>query len=535
MYQMDLESAALLRRIKEHEIQELVITKSFASLASSNLQGLVAALRVNTSIRSCSVILRFLDPQEIPCEGQAEFLHAIASIISLEDFRMVTTSTGFTDSVLQLLIVVVSRCTNLSKLTLQTVSFQRTGLASDLHYNSCTMAVLSELFEALSKQNNLETLSLDGIDGQFDLCGIMTILTFMPSVQHVFVKAQTVAHFYHPEAMKDFLHQSQGIATLSIERFLLADHLLGPYFSTLASNATLVDLRLDEVGMISEVCDLLAQSLTQNSTLTHLSLVYNGITDAAGCTLISSLKKNTRLRALKLDGNFLSVRSCRALADLLEDPSSRSELTNLSLAQNILIRDEGSRILASTLAFDKRITHLNLSKIRLTHVTSALLGTTLASNSTLQRLNLSRNSLGEAGATHLANLLRVNQSIQHLNLAGTKIGQRGSVALSKALTKEDGTLISLNLGGNSMILCPKYMERMVMINCTLMHLWLPSHLLSNDSLISSFLRLNKFGRRQLLQERNNSVLWKAALVEFATDHRVSYYLLRMNPAILSWI
>jgi Ran GTPase-activating protein (RanGAP) involved in mRNA processing and transport len=289
------------------------------------------------------------------------------------------------------------------------------------------------------------------------------------------------------------------------------------------------------VGVDGEDCSVLAQSLSQNSTLKKLSLAYNGLSDTAGCMLFSSLKRNTGLTDLNIAGNFLSTDSCQALADLLEDPSSLSRLTNLNLAQNILIRDDGAAIIATALAVDKRVRHLNLSEMRLSKTTSTLLETTLASNHTLQRLNFAKNSLGESGAVDMANLLRVNTTLLHLNLSDTKIGPKGSEALSKALTDENDTLVSLNLGGNSMILYPTYLEAMIMSNCTLQHLWLPSHLLENDSPIPTFLKLNKFGRTRMLQERNNSFLWKSALVEFASDLHASYYLLRMNPAIISWM
>ncbi|CAJ1967644.1 unnamed protein product [Cylindrotheca closterium] len=530
---MDVERANLLRRIKENEIQELVVTKIVARLICNSPQDLVSALQQNTSIENCSVILRVLNPEQIQWEQQVEFLQAIASLASLKEFRFATTSSGFTDSALRLLTVVLNGCSRLEKLTLQTIQPNHDGLTSEVFTNGA--GLLSEFRGTLSKQASLETLSLDGIDERFDLGGVMEVLQSLPSIRHVYLKAQAVTNRYDRDTMKCFLQsRAAGASTLSLKRFLMPD-ILSPYFSLLATNSTLLDLCLEQVGVNGEGCGTLAQSLSQNSTLERLSLAYNGLSDVAGCILFSSLKSNAGLTDLNIAGNFLSTDSCQALADLLGDPSSLSVLANLNLAQNILIRDDGACIIASALASDKRIRHLNLSEMRLSKITSAILETNLASNHTLQRLNFSKNSLGESGAAHMANLLRDNRTLLHLNLSDTKIGPKGSEALAKTLTEDNDTLISLNLGGNSMILYPRYLEAMILSNCTLQHLWLASHLLENDSPIPAFLKLNKFGRSRMLQERNNSLLWKSALVEFASDLGVSYYLLRMNPAIISWI
>ncbi|KAL3936252.1 MAG: hypothetical protein SGBAC_008395 [Bacillariaceae sp.] len=531
---MNVERATLLHRIRENEIRELAVTNTVACLICDAPEELISALQQNSSIESCSVILRFLDPERVQWKHQVGFLQAIASLPSLKDFRFATTSSGFIDSALRLLSVVLNGCSDLEKLTLQTIQLNHGGQSSEVSSNEAE--VLSQFRSALSAQTSLETLSLDGTDERFDYCGVMKILQSLPSVRHIHLKAQMLTNQYDMKAMEGLLQsRTATVSTLSIKRFLLVPDLLSPYFSRLANNTNLLDLCLEQVGIDDDGCSTLAQSLAQNPTLKKLSLAYNGLSDASGCVLFSSLKSNAGLTDLNLAGNFLSNDSCQALADLLGGLSSLPILTTLNLAQNILIRDNGACIIASALAVDKKITHLNLSEMRLTKVTSALLEATLASNHTLQRLNFSKNSLGESGAAHFANLLRVNNTLLHLNLSDTKIGQKGSEALSKALTEENDTLISLNLGGNSMILYPKYLETMIVSNCTLQHVWLPSHLLENNSPIPTFLNLNKFGRRRMLQDRNNSFLWKSAVIEFASDLRVSYYLLRMNPAIILWI
>lgn len=534
---MDAERTTLLRRIRENEIPELVVNKVVARLLADP-EELVSALQENTSIQSCSIILRFLDPEYVPLSHQVAFLQAIASLPSLKDFRFVTTSTGYTDPALHLLTAFLQNTglsPKLKRLTLQTIEFDiRGAVTTEVFTNG--LQVLAEFRRALCLQTSLETLVLDGTDERFDLCGVIETLHSMPSVKHIDIKAKSVTNRYHRESMESLLQvRSATTSTLSIKRFLMAE-LLSPFFSLLAGNAILVDLTLEQVGISNEACSLLAQSLTQNSTLQRLSIAYNGLRDTSAASLLTSLKHNNGLTELNIAGNMLSEESSQALADLLTDSSSLSTLTNLNLAQNIFIGTEGASIIASALAIDTKITHLNLSEMKLSSVVSALLADSLASNSTLLRLNLTKNSsLGDDGAIHMANLLRVNKTLQHLNLSGTRIGQKGADALARVLMDENDTLVSLNLGGNSMILNPKPFEAMIVANPTLEHLWLPSHLLQDDSPIPPFFKLNKFGRRRILQDRNNSLLWKSALIHFASDLCVSYYLLQMNPAIMSWI
>jgi len=154
----------------------------------------------------------------------------------------------------------------------------------------------------------------------------------------------------------------------------------------------------------------------------------------------------------------------------------------------------------------------------------------------MERLNLADNKGGDEGCRSLAHLLTVNSHLKALNLFGNRITTEGAISLADAL-RCNTTLEHLNLAGNTSIQNAGYyaLESMIQENYSIQHLWLPTPFLQVGLSIPSFIRLNKLNRRRLIAEMDNAQLWLNAIQACADDAICVYYLLRMNPAVISWL
>ena len=108
------------------------------------------------------------------------------------------------------------------------------------------------------------------------------------------------------------------------------------------------------------------------------------------------------------------------------------------------------------------------------------------------------------------------------------------------MLKENSTLERLNLGNNSHLTPTAYtdLEQVLMDNnFTLKHLWLPPtvDIVMPNCSIPSFLRLNRLGRGALLQQLDSAPMWLEAMYASASDIHQLYFLVRANPAVVSWL
>lgn len=534
-------STSVLQEIRNNEITEFSLNQFVIKVGGARVfvrvfEDFLQAMQLNNSIESASVILRFLDVR-INRDCQLAFFRSLGCLPSLKSFRFASTSAGFTNSALVLLTATLQH-SNLQSLTLQSIHLQRSRSGTA---NAPTalqdVDVLAGFWNALARQRRLHTFIMDDVGETFGLDGLVGALLSLPCLDTVVLKSHNVTESYSRESMER-LFQSTTVTNLSVKRFLLMD-ILPPLCARIATNLVLKELCLEQVGISDESGTALAQALESNSTLEMVSIAYSSLSDSSGSTLVRSLIQNQSLRCLNLTGNDFSSGTCHAIADLLNNNSpSMSSLQRLNLSQNPLIRDDGVVRIAGTLASDTKLKHLILAETNLTGVSSAMMEVSLRWNQSLEILNLADNSLGDEGCSHLASLLKTNTTLKQLNICRNGIGDHGAIALSHALRHENSTLSSLNISGNYRLTSAAYpeLEGMMQGNCTLEHFWYPSssQALDNSS-ISSYLQLNKFGRKQLLQEMDNAEFWTNAIKHFANDLQAIYHLVRSNPIVLAWL
>lgn len=489
---------------------------------------LMLALRVNKTVKKVHVVLRFLDSLSI--EEKKELFQAIGSLPTLEHLRV--GSSGLSGLALQLISTALSNATHLQSLTLQSIHFRASVQHATKNPTNTHDKEFVEFRHMLqSSSHNLKTFILEDIEETFDLDSLVESLTAMPSLEEISIKAFKFADSSRlTKKSLELLSTSSTIKSISLKRLHL-HKLLPAFILSLEGNLVLQRLNLEGNQMGRDCGAAITYLIQFNATIQELYLGCNLLPDESGREIANALKCNTSLRTLSLHTNFLDVGSAMTFANVLGEKSC--QLESLDLSQNS-IQDDGATSLALALHSNASLKALMLSETKLTKQSCDFLATALAINRTLERLNLADNNIGNQGCAGLAEVLKINTSLKSLNLYGTKTGSVGIMAMSRAM-EENSSIVQLNLSGNEDKgeKCCQALEKMVRNNTKLKHLWLPEA--SSSPNISFFIKLNRIGRDQLLDELGNEQLWMKALLEVQDDVSALLYLIRANPAVVSFL
>ncbi|KAJ3125542.1 hypothetical protein HK098_000161 [Nowakowskiella sp. JEL0407] len=140
------------------------------------------------------------------------------------------------------------------------------------------------------------------------------------------------------------------------------------------------------------------------------------------------------------------IPSSDSMAELCNSLAFNCRLSLLDLSYNNLTSDDAS-VLASALIRNTALQVLNLSFNKIGAEGAFALSTALIKNSSLKVLSLSSNRVGNEGATSLATALFTNRTLQVLHLGLNKVGYDGVNALAMAL-KWNTSLKILSLSSN---------------------------------------------------------------------------------------
>ena len=357
----------------------------------------------------------------------------------------------------------------------------------------------------------MSELALEDIESTWDLNVVVDTLCRRSSLRSISIKSHNFPEW--PRLSRDSLTKlfapENLLETLNLNRLHLAPS-LPDFIIQLGDepNTKLRHLRLEQ-NLLDENCGMaIAYLLSTNQTLQELRLAYNVLSDGCGSAIARALSNNRSLKILDLTSNGFALASSKAFANFLESNTSRLE--NLSLAQNKLSSFGCSQIF-SALSKNTTLKSLSMAGTQ-AHEPGQLvvLANALMNNHTLERLNLAENRLCDSACSDIAAALISNTSLLALNLFGNRIGNSGVLQLAEAL-KNNSTLEQLNLASNHRLGTEAYkaLEDMLEANLSLKHLWMPTIL--PNSLIPSYIKLNKLGRKRLAQEMDNSKLWIEAL------------------------
>lgn len=219
-----------------------------------------------------------------------------------------------------------------------------------------------------------------------------------------------------------------------------------PLADALTAGCCLTSITLSKAGMEESGTRAIAQALSQeNCRVELLNLSGNHVSRRTGTAIASMLRGNTSLRTLILQDHWSGSDFFEAIVGVVKD-SNRS-LTHLDVSKNKLSNELHSSFV-SLIESNTSLRHLDLSETDFGaegDSTWDSLISALRRNSTLTALHLSWNRLSEASSIALARSLGNNESLRELGLG--YITQFGSLTDWGAMLKVNTTLRSLTMGG----------------------------------------------------------------------------------------
>lgn len=244
--------------------------------------------------------------------------------------------------------------------------------------------------------------------------------------------------------LSDLLRSNSVLVELDLRNFCVRPEKIVEICDALRWNRTVRALNVSntrptQVGLAA-ICALLETS----ATLTDLNLAGNNeLRDEGAILLAVALQKNKALVRLNFSGTVTSDSGVTALADALKDHPT-IEYINLWSNQ---IHDSGADRLGAMLERNPRITELDLGSNYI--VTPRGLAAALSNpNCNLKKLILWSNDLTDQGITYLAEALTKNRSLVALDLGANKYSDSGAIQLAEML-KSNRSLRSLGVFVNA--------------------------------------------------------------------------------------
>ncbi|XP_028398669.1 protein phosphatase 1 regulatory subunit 37-like [Dendronephthya gigantea] len=192
---------------------------------------------------------------------------------------------------------------------------------------------------------------------------------------------------------------------------------------------------------------VMARSLKLNTTLRVVHLEGDNLSGKLLLILCTGIKFNQSVSELFLGDNFLISSDASTLSAMLR---SNSTLQLLDVRNNML-QDQGTQHLCDGLAQQKSsgVRTLVLWNNQITRTGMISMANLLATTQNIQTLNIGHNRLGNDGIRNLQIGLLKNRSLLRLGLLNTKITAEGAVALAEYVA-DTRTLLRLDLRENDL-------------------------------------------------------------------------------------
>lgn len=533
----------LIQRIRENDPTLIELGDGEDSPSSSlrigrdDYPALIEALRLNRTISKVNLIFRSLDT--LTEVEQSDFVEAIGLLPNLQQLQFTTLSlSGQPLRVLNKGLSKTKGC--LKSLSIQhvhpghgTVYFRTDRTSNTNHLEFVEFLwILSNVVK-----KSVESFTLLDIDDTFDVDALLQVLLVFPNLQELILQAHSALRPRLSGQSVMELLGSKRLRSLTLRRLGLGPILAEPLMLMISKNDVIESLSLEHNGLNFQCGMSIAYVLSVNKMCKELNLSNNAIPDDAGSAIIGALTDNTTLISLNLSGNILGLNVAGRIAHLLAH--NESNLQMLSLNQNPIGHD-GVAMIAFHLENNTTLRELSMAETLMSHLSCSLIVACLYINTTLKRLNLAKNCLGDTAGIEFATVLRRNSTLSSLDLHNTMLGDSSALPFAETL-KVNNTIENLNLGGNNEFSAQVYdtLEQVLVDhNYAIQHLLLPSSVetVSPNCMISSFTLLNRMGRKRLLNELSNAQLWLDA-IQKTRIHDLSslYYLIRTNPAVVSWM
>ena len=182
----------------------------------------------------------------------------------------------------------------------------------------------------------------------------------------------------------------------------------------------------------------LAIALRGNTNVTSIDLGGCHLTSEGAKCLFKTLRKNSTVRILRLDGNSIGNKGAKAAAEALL--KGKLLLTRLDLSENG-IKVDGATSLAGALCVCE-LERLDLGGNEICDKGAEEIASTLYLNTKLAKLGLDGNEIGSGPAKLLAEALRHNGTLLCLDLRANLIGKEGVKAFTETIA-HNNTLVEL--------------------------------------------------------------------------------------------
>lgn len=229
------------------------------------------------------------------------------------------------------------------------------------------------------------------------------------------------------------------LESINLEDNNLTDSGLGPILHSIVSIPGLLEINLSQNEIGPDTATALFNYLIDKSCpLERLVLRHADVDDYECDRFIDAVKRNSSLKTLILSNNKIGLAENlntvmpdlttggEALANLLR--LSTCKLETLILDWNS-IRLDGAIDLASSLAVNSSLTHLDLSFNAMGQAGGIAVGVALHDNRTLKVLNLSSNNIDACATFAICASILCNHTIKSLILDGNPIAEQGAKVL----------------------------------------------------------------------------------------------------------
>ena len=233
---------------------------------------------------------------------------------------------------------------------------------------------------------------------------------------------------------------SSAVRLGSVKNFLVKGVKCAKAFDRIVGRVSVDAFSVTKVRFRGEPLDdldvmKLAFALRGSTYVVIIDLGNCSMTSDGAKYLFDTLRKNSTLKTLKLDGNRIGRKGARAAADALH--FGRLSLTHLDIARN-KIGPDGARDLSGFISNPRScLEYLDLSDNGIGDAAiniATRMQSKLLLNTKLTTLKLSRNGIGSGGASALAAALRDNSTLQKLCLCQNPIEEEGGLAFVDALS-----------------------------------------------------------------------------------------------------
>ncbi|CAF4740173.1 unnamed protein product [Rotaria socialis] len=162
--------------------------------------------------------------------------------------------------------------------------------------------------------------------------------------------------------------------------------------------------------------------------------------------ITKTLVTNLSIDHLYLDGNFLQEQATKYITQLI---LTNDSITELSLADNRLGGNEGTKEICRMLTLNRNLKKLNLSGNKFNELDITQLIEAFEQNKILHELDLSHNSFGEACGKVLGTFISSNDSLESIDLSWNNFRGRSAIDLVNGI-KENVRLKRCNLAMNGL-------------------------------------------------------------------------------------